>query len=138
MKTLMQTAGTAHICLVLASLSLPFLLRWKEELAPLKNLYRQMFWTYSAYTAGVNLFFGIISIAAPEELLSGTVLAFSLNLFICIYWTGRVLIQFFCFDTSDAPKGLKYTLGEWLLVFCFISFSAFYGTAAWMNFMKNS
>lgn len=134
----MQTAGTAHIFLVLASFSLPFLLQWKQELSSLKNLYRQMFWTYSAYTAGTNLFFGIISLAAPEELLSGTLLSFSLNLFICIYWTGRLLIQFFYFDTSDAPKGLKYRLGEWALTFCFISFSAFYGTAAWLNFMKNS
>lgn len=134
----MQAAGTAHICLVLASLSLPYLLNWKQELNSLKNLYRQMFWTYSAYTAGTNLFFGIISIAASEELLSGTRLAFSLNLFICIYWTGRLFIQFFCFDTSEAPKGPEYTLGEWALVFCFFAFSSFYGTAAWMNFIKNS
>lgn len=138
MKTLLQCAGYAHICLVLASLTLPRLLNWKQELSSLKNLYRQMFWTYSIYTAAVNLFFGIISIAASEELLSGTVLAFSVSLFICIYWTGRLFIQFFYFDTSDAPKGLKYTLGEWVLVFCFLSFSAFYGTLAWINFMKNS
>jgi hypothetical protein len=81
----------------------------------------------------INFCFGIISIIGNEELINGSFLAKSVTLFIAAYWLTRILIQFFYFDKSHAPKGLIYTLGEIMLVSAFAIFSVVYLIAFFVN-----
>ncbi len=92
-----------------------------------------MFWTYAAYILVINFSFGIISIVGADDLLNHSFLARSITLFIGIYWLARVLIQFFYFDKTDAPKGLFYTLGEIGLVTLFVIFTCAYLTTFLFN-----
>jgi hypothetical protein len=126
LQWLIFLSGIGHIGLSIASLMIPQMLQWKEELKSLKTLYRQMFWTYAGYILCINLCFGLISIGGSAELLNRSFLAQCVCLFIGLYWLARVFIQFFYFDTSDAPKGLIFTLGEIALVAMFIGFSIVY------------
>jgi hypothetical protein len=126
-------AGAAQIVLCLGSLSIPRLLKWHDELSKVRLLIRQMFWTYAAYILTINLCFGLVSVFAADELLSGSRLAVAVTGFIALYWTGRVLIQFFYFDRADFPAGKWYLAGEAALVGLFISLSIIYGWACYIN-----
>jgi len=53
--------------------------------------------------------------------------------FITAYWMGRVLIQFFYFDRSDAPPGLLVRLAEVALIGLFVYLSLVYAAALLLN-----
>jgi len=127
------TAGWVQVAVVLGSLGVPRALNWKAELAPLSPLLRQIFWTYAGYILCTNLAFALVSIVASESLSDRSTLATMVCGFITIYWFARILIQFFYFDRESAPKGLKYTLGEVLLVGLFVLLTVVYGAATWHN-----
>jgi hypothetical protein len=59
-----------------------------------------------------------------DELLSKSFLATSFHLMISGYWLIRIGVQFFYFDRTNAPKGVRYTLGETVLVLLFVLFTA--------------
>jgi hypothetical protein len=133
LKILIELCGAGHLILSLSSLLIPHFLNWKNDLASLPILLRQMFWTYAAYILVINFCFGIVSIWGADDLLNGSFLAKCLTLFIGFYWLARVAIQFFYFDRKTAPKGAIYTLGEVGLVGLFIIFTLVYLIA----FLKN-
>src|SRR5258708_33480984 len=109
-------AGVGQLGLVIASLAIPRLLDWRADIAQLRPLTRQVFWTYAGYIWATTLCFGLVSAFAPHWLLDRTPLGGAVCGFIATYWGARVVIQFTYFDRSDAPKGLRYTLGEVALV----------------------
>jgi hypothetical protein len=133
-QNLVFVAGIAHFGLCIGSVLVPEALRWKQNLMVLPGLLRQMFWTYAVYILNINFGFGFISVVATEELLSHSILAKCLTLFIAIYWLGRILVQFFYFDRTDAPKGFVYTLGEIALVTLFVLFTFVYAVAFCFNY----
>ena len=55
--------------------------------------------------------------------------AAAVTAFISAYWIGRVGIQFFYFDRSDAPSGLNVRLAEIALVALFVYLALVYGAA---------
>ncbi len=129
-KTLLVAAGAGQLILVVASLAIPRVLRWPEDLARLRPLTRQVFWTYAGYIWATNLSFGLISTFAPGWLLDGTPLAGAVCGFITAYWGARVAIQFVYFDRGDAPKGPLVAVGEALLIGLFIGLTLVYGGLA--------
>jgi hypothetical protein len=129
LQDLVFIAGIAHFALSAGSLLVPKALSWGMELRSLRPLYRQMFWTYAGYILVTNICFGIVSVAGAQELLDHSFLAKSITLFIAMYWFARLVIQFFYFDRSDAPKGLQYTIGEAALVGMFFMFTLAYSIA---------
>ena len=101
-------------------------LRWKEDLAKLRPLTRQVFWTYAGYIWATNLSFGLLSASWPQLLLDRSPLATGVCSFIALYWGARVVIQFAYFDRSDAPKGWFFVMGEGVLVILFLSLTIIY------------
>lgn len=132
-RELLIIAGLSQIFLVLGSLAIPKLLNWKQELNKLNPLIKQMFWTYAGYILVTNLSFGILTLMATEELMSGSKLAIAISFFISLYWIARIFIQFFYFDRSAAPKGFIYLLGEVALVTLFVYLSFVYSYLFYMN-----
>lgn len=125
--------GILHISLSIGSTAIPKALHWSRELQNVQPLIKQMFWTYAAYILAINICFGLVSIWGTNELLNHSFLAKCLTLFISLYWLTRIGIQFLYFDTSQAPKGLIFTLGEIALVALFILFTAVYFIAFLYN-----
>ncbi|MBA60891.1 MAG: hypothetical protein CMJ76_00855 [Planctomycetaceae bacterium] len=137
-EELIFIAGFGQLAIAIGSLAIPATLNWANDVAQLRPLTRQVFWTYAAYIWTTNIFFGIISISFPMELTSGGNIAMALSLFIAVYWGARVVIQFTYFDRSDAPSGMKYTLAEILLVTTFIFLTIIYSYSAWNNLGMSS
>lgn len=130
---LIRLAGLAQIILAIGSLAIPRVLAWRAELAKVRPLIKQMFWTYAAYIFAINLSFGLVSIYCYRELTSGSRLAVLINGFIAVYWISRVGIQFMYFDRSDFPTGKWNKLGEILLVALFITLSVIYSIGFYFN-----
>ena len=133
-RTLLVTAGVGQLILIVASLAIPRVLRWPDDLARLRPLTRQVFWTYAGYIWATNLSFGLVSTFAPAWLLDGSPLAGAVCGFIAVYWGARVVIQFVYFDRTDAPKGPLFAVGEALLVGLFVSLTLVYGGLAARGF----
>ena len=129
-KALLVAAGVGQLVLIAASLAIPRVLRWPEDLAKLRPLTRQVFWTYAGYIWATNLSFGLLSTFTPGWLLDGTPLAGAVCGFIATYWGARVAIQFVYFDRGDAPKGPLAVVGEVILVGLFVCLTLVYGGLA--------
>lgn len=108
------------------------MLNWKDALGSAPVLIRQIFWTYAGYILSINIFFGIISLLYPDELLSGSGLSKALLILITLYWLSRVVIQFVYFDKTGIPEKFIYKAGEMVLVSLFVVFALVYGYAAWV------
>jgi hypothetical protein len=132
LPALVLAAGIGQLALVAASLLIPRVLRWREDTAKLRPLTRQVFWTYAVYIWCTNLAFGLVSLR-PGWLLDRSPLAGCVMGFITAYWVGRVLIQFFYFDRSDAPPGLHVRLAEVALVGLFVFLSLVYAAGLLFN-----
>ncbi len=133
LRTLIIAAGVGQLLLAAGSLAIPRVLRWREELAKLRPLTRQVFWTYAGYIWTTNVCFGLVTVMMPGELLAGTPLAAAVCGFITLYWLARVVIQFAYFDRRDAPPELIFKLAEVTLVALFIFLTAVYGWAMAFN-----
>ncbi|MEO8084983.1 MAG: hypothetical protein ABI780_14265 [Ardenticatenales bacterium] len=132
LPTLVLLAAIGQLVLIVASLAIPRVLGWRADTAKLRPLTRQVFWTYAAYIWATNLSFGLVSLH-PAWLLDGSPLAAGVTGFMSAYWIGRVGIQFFYFDRTDAPSGPAVRLAEVALVALFVYLAVVYGAAVAYN-----
>lgn len=130
MKNWIVLAGVGQLVLALGSLAIPRVLRWSEDVAQLRKLTRQVFWTYAAYIWCTNVAFGLVSVLAPGSLLDGSILARAVCAFIATYWGARVLIQLFWFDRSDVPRSKVFLLADVALTALFVALTVVYGWVA--------
>lgn len=134
-ENFIKLAGIAQLCLVAASFFIPKCLNWKESMKGANKLTLQLFATYACYILGMHFFFGIISLCAANELLRGDVLSIGLCALMFIWWSVRILLQFFCFDRSCIPQTKFNRLAEGVLIVMFACLSAIYGAALWRNLL---
>jgi hypothetical protein len=130
LTTALFLAGLGQIVLVGASVAIPRILHWREELARLRPLTRQVFTTYAVYIAGTNLSFGLLSALSPASLLAPSVLAVAVDGFITVYWGARVVVQFAYYDRRGGPAGPAARFAEAVLVALFVFLTLVYATAA--------
>jgi hypothetical protein len=129
-ETLIVAAGLGQLALAAASPAIPIVLRWPEDLARLRPLTRQVFWTYAAYIWGTNLAIGLASACAPRWLTQPAPLAGAVCGYIATYWGARLVVQFAYFDRADTPRGSRFVLAEAALVGLFLFLALVYGSLA--------
>lgn len=128
-------SGIGHIASSLGSIAVPTLLDWKKHINAVPPLMRQVFWVYSAYIKMIGIAFGLVSILGREELLSTSFLAQSINLFIVIYWAGRLSVGFIYYDRSTLTGIAKlsdHTLNVLIVYFIVVHGLALARNMEWM------
>ncbi len=125
MNTLIVIAGASQLVLAAASLAIPRVLRWREDLATLAPINRQVFWTYAGYIWATNVCFGLVSVLAPGLLLSDALLARLVCGYIATYWGARLLLEIFYMDRVPGQR-----LAEAVLLILFASLTVVYGAGA--------
>ena len=124
--------GIGHFCVLVASFQVPTHLGWRDELLKLRPLNRKLMWTYGAFTVMTIMAFGILTLSLHDELLRGDRAALGVATFIGIYWTARVMVDFFYFHHQDWPPGAVFVIGHILLTSLFIGLSGTYlGLVIW-------
>ncbi|MCF6312226.1 MAG: hypothetical protein L3J39_07220 [Verrucomicrobiales bacterium] len=130
LNTALTLAGIAHFGILFASASTPRALDWKNTLACLPKMMRQMFWVYGAFIVLMIVSFGTITLAYTETLAGGSPLARAMCAMIAIFWLTRLIVQFFIFDATPYLTNWFYKYGYHALTLIFIFLSSVYGWAA--------
>src|SRR5438552_8279873 len=95
-------AGWMHFAVLIASAMVPGVLDWRNELARLSALTRQLVWVHGAFIVLVIIGFGVITILNAEALANGSTLSRSVCGFIGLFWSTRLAVQFVVFDPPPA------------------------------------
>lgn len=130
MERLIFLGGVLHLGILIASALTPGVLDWKRELERLRPLSRQLVWVHGAFIVLTIIGLGVISLIAPRELASGTILARAICAFIAMFWLCRLAVQFFVFDARPFLTRTYLKLGYHGLTIVFFVLVATYGFAA--------
>lgn len=126
-------AGFGFTLLVIASFWIPGILGWKEKLADLSPLMRELFWTYAAYVFASHCFFAVLTLGFRDWLLGGTGSAAAMSGFMCFWWTVRVYLQFFGFDLTEVKDTRLNRIAKHLLTLLFLYLMIFFAILLWWN-----
>lgn len=130
LELLIFVGGILHFGILIASAMVPQVLDWKASLAKLDPLFRQLVWVHGAFIVLVIIGFGLLSILFANDLAAGTSLARGVCLFIAIFWTARLVVQFFIFEAKPHLKTALLKTGYHGLTLVFFYHAVVYSVAA--------
>jgi hypothetical protein len=93
-----MAAGVLQLLIAAANIVLPGKLRYRENIAKLSPIVRQVFVVHAVYIALVLVFFGLLCLLFAGELAGGSALGRFLSGFLAVFWSLRVGIQLFYYD----------------------------------------
>ena len=137
MKELLQIGlwmgGGSLVVLCIASFWIPKVLRWREKLAGLTPLMRELWWTYSIYVWSSHVFFAVLALGFGDWLLSRTGSATAMSTFMLLWWSVRLWLQFFGYDLSEVEGSTPNRVAKHLLTLLFVSLVVLYGSLVTWN-----
>ncbi len=116
----LQIGGWSLVLLCIGSLWIPKILCWKEHVATLPPLMRELWWTYSVYIWSSHVFFSVLLLAFGGWLMGGTGAAMAMNTFMLLWWGVRLWLQFFGFDFRVLGASRFNRIAKHLLTALFI------------------
>jgi hypothetical protein len=136
MKELLQTGlwigGGSLVALCIASFWIPKALGWREKLAGLTPLMRELWWTYSIYVWSSHVFFAVLALGFGDWLTSRTGPATAMSAFMLLWWSVRLWLQFFGFDLAEIQDSRANRIAKHLLTLLFTGLVVLYGgLVAW-------
>jgi hypothetical protein len=130
LEILLIIGGILHFGTLLGSAQVPRELRFREELPKLPPLMRHWILVAGGYVVLCILGFGTISLCMPSHLASGEPLARAICGFIALFWSLRLMIQFFLFDARPYLRNWFLRVGYHGLTVVFLYHTVVYGAAA--------
>ena len=112
------------------SAAVPRVLDWKRSLAQLDRLSRQLIWVHGAFIVLAIIGFGLLALLFANDLAAGSPLARGMCGFTAVFWTSRMLVQFFVFDARPYLKSPLLAIGYHSLTLVFMYQAAVFGYAA--------
>ena len=126
--------GCSLTTLSIASFWIPKTLGWKEKLAGLTPLMRELFWTYSFYVWSSHVLFAILTLGFGDWLMGGTRAAIAINGFMLFWWSVRLYLQFFGFDLSEIVASRFNRIAKHLLTLLFTGLVILFAGLLFWNF----
>ena len=102
-------AGAVHLSIAVSNLWVPEILHYRENLAKVSPMVRQVFVVHSIYIVLVLLAFSALCFFFAPELTSGAPLSRFLSAFLAVFWLFRVVLQLAYYDREVRAK---YRLGD--------------------------
>jgi len=99
MEIAIRIAGALMVLLALLHTVFPRRFRWKEEFASISLLSRQILYVHTFFIALTVLLMGMLCITSAEMLVN-TELGKRIAVGLAIFWTARLLIQFFGYSRT--------------------------------------
>lgn len=96
----LKAVGVLILALVCLNFALPRHFGWKQELAKLSLLTRQIFIVHCLFIVITCTMFGVLALVYTPTLLQPTPLARLVLAALTIFWTVRLFVQLFVYDTS--------------------------------------
>jgi hypothetical protein len=92
-ELLIWVAGLLQLGIAAANLLLPRILRYRENLARMSPMVREIFLVHSGYIVLVLIAFGAMSLAFAPDLAGGSRLGRFLSAFLALFWLLRIPVQ---------------------------------------------
>ena len=118
MEVHLKIIGIFFIALAIIHVIFPKYFNWKEELKPLSVMNRQMMYVHSFFIALMILLMGLLCVTSSAELV-GTVLGRRISFGLGLFWSVRLVFQFFVYSS-------KTWKGKGFETFVHILFSVFW------------
>lgn len=99
MEVHLKIIGALFLVLAFVHVIFPKYFNWKEELSHLSLINRQMMEVHTFFIALMVFLMGLLCLTSAEE-LSNTILGKRVILGFAIFWSVRLLIQFFGYSTQ--------------------------------------
>lgn len=106
METHFKIIGVLLIALALVHIVFPKYFNWDKELKSLSLINRQMMTIHTFFIALTVLLMGLLCLTSSTEIIE-TNLGKKISLGLGLFWTVRLVIQFFGYST-DLWKGKKF------------------------------
>ncbi len=106
MEVHLKPIGISLIALAAIHLIFPKYFNWEKELASLSLMNRQMMKVHTFFIAFIVFLMGLLCLSSADELVN-TNLGRKMSLGLGIFWTVRLIIQFFGYS-SALWKGKKF------------------------------
>jgi len=98
MELHLKIAGILSVLLAILHIIFPRYFKWKAELVVLSDVNRQMMYVHAFFIALVVLLIGMLCLTSSAELTT-TSLGKKVSLGLGIFWTTRLVIQFFGYSS---------------------------------------
>jgi hypothetical protein len=128
----LRLAGAGLLLLALLHAFFPRRFRWREGLAGLSLLDRQLFHVHTLFVAVTVAFFGVLSIVAADALAAGGTLLGVLLGGFAAFWLLRLAVQLFVFDRALWRGDRLRTALHVLATLLWAYLAALYGWAFWV------
>jgi hypothetical protein len=109
MVPFLWVAGGVHLAIAVSNIWVPGILHYRENLAKVSPMVRQVFVVHSIYIVLVLLAFGALCLFFAPELTSGAPLCRFLSAFLAVFWLLRVVLQLVYYDRGVRAQ---YRLGD--------------------------
>jgi FtsH-binding integral membrane protein len=100
LQSSIQLAGVLQFIIAAANFFAPAKLHYRENLAKVSPIIRQIFTVHSIYIVFVLIGFGLICLLFPADLCGASPLGKFLCGFLAIFWGLRVVLQFTYYDKA--------------------------------------
>ncbi|GAB0157062.1 hypothetical protein CHRYSEOSP005_23310 [Chryseobacterium sp. Alg-005] len=95
----LKIIGSLFIILSIIHVIFPKYFNWEKELQSLSLMNRQMMWIHTAFIALIVFLMGALCITSPNE-LTETSLGRKISFGLAIFWTIRLILQFFGYSSK--------------------------------------
>ena len=128
MELHLKIIGTLSIMLAIIHAVFPRYFNWKQELKPLSIINKQLMYVHSFFIAFGVLLIGMLCLTSATDLIQ-TALGKRISLGLGIFWTTRLIFQFFGYSAVTwKGKTFETTIhvlfsGLWLyfsIIFCLV------------------
>ena len=127
LRNLVQAAGVVQLLIASANFVLPAKLRYRENLARVTPIIRQIFIVHAVYIVLVLIGFAGLCLFFTDELSGASTLGRVISGFLAFFWLLRITIQIFYYD--DRIKR-RYWLADTLFMVLFLYLAIVFAAAA--------
>lgn len=126
-----QIIGVLLMGLAFVHLIFPKYFKWKEDLKPLTLMNRQMMTVHTFFIALVVFLMGLLCLTSSSDLVE-TKLGKTISLGLAIFWSLRLLTQFFGYS-AKLWKGKAF---ETVVHIFFTGLWIYLSLIFWMNYLR--
>ena len=129
----LRIVGALMALLVVMHLFVPARLRWREELARLSTINRQIFQVHTMFIVLLLAMFAVLFVVYAESLLEPAPLSRAVLAGLTIFWTLRLLTQWFVYS-PEVWRGNRFnTTVHAVISLVWIYVAGVCATAFWNN-----
>jgi hypothetical protein len=129
----LQIVGVLLALLAVVNVALPRWLGWREEMAPLSLLNRQIFQVHGLFIALIVALFSALLLTCGPELLEPTRLSRAVLIGLTTFWGVRLLVQWFYYSPALWRGNRVHTAVHYLCSMGWAYMTATLAAALWLN-----